>query len=176
MLTSLEGRLKSTGMTMLDIVKEANHYDDPTLPPDQPQHGAPRPCPDGIAAPPARRRARGVREGGSRSRRASAADRGRLVARDAPTADLLSRPGFTRRAASSRAEVDERGWAPRAEGRGERRAVGGRLSHIGGARTRLKKEDLLQSKIRSSHWYRYMYSLSKYRQIYSVPQNVRQDT
>ena len=149
MLTSLEGRLKSTGMTMLDIVKEANHYDDPTLPPDQPQHGAPRPCPDGIAAPPARRRARGAKRTtgtarrrpkpspGAASRRVPrplprrreslpSRERGRPGARDAPTADLLSTPGFTRRAASSRAEVDERGWAPRAEGRGERR-VGGPL-------------------------------------------------
>ena len=31
MLPSLEGRLKSTGKTMLDIVSEANHYDDPSL-------------------------------------------------------------------------------------------------------------------------------------------------
>ena len=31
MLPSLEGILKSTGKTMLDLVKEANHCDDPSL-------------------------------------------------------------------------------------------------------------------------------------------------
>ena len=36
-----------------------------------------------------------------------------------------------------------------------------RLSHIEGAGARPSKKDLLQSKIRSSHLYRYMYSLSK---------------
>ena len=32
MLPSLKGILKSTGKTLLDIIKEANHYDDPSLP------------------------------------------------------------------------------------------------------------------------------------------------
>ena len=41
---------------------------------------------------------------------------------------------------------------------------------------RPQKEDLLRSKIRSSHWYRYIYSLSKYREIYSASQGIRQDT
>ena len=50
-----------------------------------------------------------------------------------------------------------------------------RLSHIEIAGAQPQKEDLLQSKIRSSHWYRYMYSLSKYRKIYSASQVVRQD-
>ena len=51
-----------------------------------------------------------------------------------------------------------------------------RVSLIGSAAARPQKEDHLQSKIRSSHWYRYMYSLSKYRQIYSASQFVCQDT
>ena len=51
-----------------------------------------------------------------------------------------------------------------------------RLSHIEGAGARSQKEDLLQSKIRSNHWYICMYSLSKYRQIYSASHVVCQDT
>ena len=53
--------------------------------------------------------------------------------------------------------------------------MAGRGSLIGSAGTRPEKEDLLQSKIRSSHWYRCIYSLSKYHQIYSASQVVRQD-
>ena len=47
---------------------------------------------------------------------------------------------------------------------------------VGSAGTHPQKEDLLQSKIRSSHSYRCMYSLSKYRQICSASQVVSQDT
>ena len=43
------------------------------------------------------------------------------------------------------------------------------------AGARFRKEDLLQSKIRSSHWYD-VCILSKYRQNYSASQVARQDT
>ena len=48
--------------------------------------------------------------------------------------------------------------------------------HIEDAKARPQQEDLLQSKIRSNHWYICMYSLSKYRQIYSASHVVCQDT
>ena len=61
-------------------------------------------------------------------------------------------------------------------GRHRESRVAHRGRHIRDARAHPQKEDLLQSKIRFSCWYGCMYSLSKYRQIYSASQVVCQDT